>query len=52
MCAVTEADRRIDGAPLLKASMLPTPLGNVSLLDDAAKGLSGNVIRPLACNKT
>ncbi len=33
------------------ASMLPSQLGNMSLLDDAMKSLSGNVIRPLACNK-
>jgi hypothetical protein len=35
-------------ALLLKASMLPSKLGNKSELDDVMKNLSGNVIRPVA----
>ena len=35
-------------AILAKASMLPSKLGNKSLLEDVMKNLSGNVIRPVA----
>jgi len=44
---VTYCDKELD-ALALKTSMLPSELGNKSLLDDVMKNLSGNVIRPVA----
>ncbi len=35
----------------LKASMLPSKLGNKSALDDVMKSLSGNVFRPVRAEK-
>lgn len=42
---VTYCGTELD-ALLLKTSMLPSRLGNKSLLDDVMKSLSGNVIGP------
>jgi hypothetical protein len=44
---VTYCGTELD-ALLVKTSMLPSKLGNKSLLDDVMKNLSGNVIRPVA----
>jgi hypothetical protein len=46
---VTYCGTELD-ALALKASMLPSKLGNKSLLDDVMKSLSGNVITPVACD--
>ncbi|WP_186406723.1 hypothetical protein [Candidatus Accumulibacter aalborgensis] len=44
---VTYCGTELD-ALLVKTSMLPSKLGNKSLLDDVMKNLAGNVIRPVA----
>ena len=44
---VTYCGTELD-ALLVKTSMLPSKLGNKSLLDDVMKNLSGKVIRPVA----
>jgi len=47
---VTYCGTELD-ALALKASILPSRLGNESLLDDVMKSLSGNVIRPVHGDK-
>jgi hypothetical protein len=46
---VTYCGMELD-ALALKASMLPSKLGNKSALDDVMKSLPGNVFSPVACN--
>jgi len=47
---VTYCGTELD-ALALKASMLPSKLGNKSALDDVTKSLSGNVFRPVRAEK-
>ncbi|MCM8594868.1 hypothetical protein [Accumulibacter sp.] len=47
---VTYCGTELD-ALALKASMLPSKLGNKSALDDVMKSLPGNVFKPLARNE-
>ena len=44
---MTYCDKELDWLAL-KTSMLPSELGNKSLLDDVMKNLSGNVIEPVS----